>query len=48
MRRPHATPIHYEPDWRDTLRDVAEVVAGVLIFLGIFIGVPLLLWLVAA
>jgi hypothetical protein len=47
-RRPHATPIRYEPDWRDALRDVAEVVAGVLIFLGIFIGVPLLLFLVGS
>jgi hypothetical protein len=47
-RRPHATPIRYEPDWRDALSYVAEAVAAMLIFLAIFIGVPLLLFLVAA
>jgi hypothetical protein len=47
-RRPHATPTRYESDWRDALSYVAEAVAAMLIFLAIFIGVPLALWLVGS
>lgn len=46
VRRPQAVPYH--ADWTEHLRDAAEALAGVVVFLTLFIGVPLLLWLVGA
>lgn len=48
--RPQAEPYHVT--WQqmavDTAKDVAEVILGLIVFLSLFIGVPLLLWLVAS
>jgi len=48
--RPQATP--YRLTWLqmalDGAKDAAEVVIGVVVFLGLFLGIPFLIWLVAS
>ena len=41
----------YHVTWQrmalDGLKDAGEVILGVVVFLGLFLGIPFLLWLVA-
>jgi len=45
-----AEPYHlsWQDVARDGLKDAGEVILGVVVFLGLFLGIPFLLWLVAA
>ena len=42
----------YRQTWQqmalDGLKDAAEVILGVVVFLGLFLGIPFLIWLVAS
>jgi hypothetical protein len=46
VRRPQATPFRVTAS--DHLKDAAEILLGVVIFTALFLGIPFLLWLVAA
>jgi hypothetical protein len=46
IRRPQAAPFRVTAS--DHLKDAAEILLGVVIFTALFLGIPFLLWLVAA
>jgi hypothetical protein len=46
VRRPQATPFRVTAS--DHLKDAAEILLGVVIFTALFLGIPFLLFLIAA
>ena len=48
--RPQAEPYHvtWQQEAMDAAKDVGEILLGVVVFLGLFIGIPFLIWLVAS
>ncbi len=45
VRRPQAVPFRMTAS--DHLKDAAEILLGMVVFLSLFLGVPFLLWLIA-
>ena len=46
--RPQAVRLTWQQMALDGAKDAAEVILGVVVFLGLFLGIPFLLWLVAS
>jgi len=48
FQRPQAYRLTWQQMALDGLKDAAEVILGVVVFLVLFLGIPFLLWLVAS